>query len=141
MKRFLSVILCLCLILALGGCGKDGKKTDTITTIAEDNITNAQVILFKDSRGSILFYNSDIERVFARESEDNGYYIEIKMTEDGTKKLADATRRIVGENMKMYISDIPVVSAAVVAEITSGSFILSRHTTQDELLQMFDKLT
>ncbi len=140
MKKFLSLAVCILLIFTLAACG-NGKKADTVTTIADDGITNAQVILFKDERGSVLFYNSDIERVFARESKENGYYIEIKMTESGSEKLAAATRELVGQQIKMYMGGVPVLSSAVVAEISSGSFILSRYTTQEDLLTMFERLT
>ena len=140
MKKILCLVFALLTLVSLCGCGKSA-TLDTITTVKEDSFTNAKVILFKDERGEVLFYNSDIERVFARESDENGYYIELEMTKDGAEKLRDATRRLVGESIKMYINNIPVVSAMVVAEIKGGSFILSRHTTEEEMLLMFDELT
>ena len=140
MKKILCLVFAFLTLVSLCGCGKSA-TLDTITTVKEDSFTNAKVILFKDERGEVLFYNSDIERVFARDSDENGYYIELEMTKDGAEKLRDATRRLVGESIKMYINDIPVVSAMVVAEIKGGSFILSRHTTEEEMLLMFDRLT
>lgn len=140
MKKILCLVFALLTLFSLCGCGKSA-TLDTITTVKEDSFTNAKVILFKDERGEVLFYNSDIERVFARDSDENGYYIELEMTKDGAEKLRDATRRLVGESIKMYINNIPVVSAMVVAEIKGGSFILSRHTTEEEMLLMFDRLT
>ncbi len=140
MKKILCLGLVVLVLLSLVGCG-GSKVLNTITTVKEDSFTNSRVILFKDERGEVLFYNSDIERVFARSSDDNGYYIELEMTDEGAKKLRDATKKLTGESIKMYIGNVPVVSAMVVAEIKSGSFILSRHTTEEEMLQMFDRLT
>ena len=88
-----------------------------------------------------MFYNSDIKQIYAVDSPELGYVIEIEMTEDGAKKLKEATEILVGQNMKMYMGDVPMVSAMVAAPIENGRFILCDHTTQEEMLIMFDKLT
>jgi hypothetical protein len=128
-------------LLTLGGCGKEASPADSNKIVAQGDVTNATVILFKDERGNVLFYNSDIEQIYAIDSKELGYFIEIEMTNDGAKKLEDATESLVGQNMKMYMGDVPIISAMVVAPIEDGRFILCDHTTQEEMLIMFDKLT
>ena len=141
MKKFACIILCVCFLLALSGCGKKASPADNNKIVAQGDVTNATVILFKDERGNVLFYNSDIEQIYAIDSKELSYFIEIEMTNDGAKKLKDATESIVGQNMKMYMGDVPMISAMVAAPIEDGRFILCDHTTQEEMLIMFDKLT
>lgn len=141
MKKLICLILCVCFLFSFAACGKETSPADDSKIVAQDDVTNATVILFKDERGKVLFYNSDIKQIYAVDSPELGYVIEIEMTEDGAKKLKEATEILVGQNMKMYMGDVPMVSAMVAAPIEDGRFILCDHTTQEEMLIMFDKLT
>lgn len=135
MKKVL-LILCFVMLLSLSACGdKDDKKNSKNETVdvTEDEKTPV-VITFKDDNGNVIISNDDIESVeFEKNPEpyDNPYLVEIIFTDDGSKKLAEATKELLGQNISVYLDDKLVFSPKVENEITGGKMVIAGLTYEE----------
>ena len=135
MKKVL-LILCFVMLLSLSACkDKDDKKNSKNETVdvTEDEKTPA-VITFKDNNGNVIISNDDIESVkFEKNPEpyDNPYLVEIIFTDEGSKKLAEATKELQGQNISVYLDDKIVLTSKFEQEITDGKMVISGLTYEE----------
>lgn len=91
----------------------------------EQDIDGAPMGVTKDT---IILEGKDVEKAFPSMNENNEYVVSLELTADGTKKFADATTRLVGGTISIWMDNVcisyPNVNEAIMngkAQI-SGSF-------------------
>lgn len=161
MKRFLAVIISLIFCFSLVGCGFNSTENksnenntsdlqskeqvselpDGSTIYKEATISENNVVEFKDNDGNVLIDNNDILKVYLKNSEDNGYYIEFEFTEDGRKKFKIATEENIGKAITISANGMILSSPTVNYVIDSSKVFVANSQSYDELMTLFENIT
>lgn len=163
MKRMLLSMAITMMILSLSACGvkPTGKDTptgsETSTSAQQENgnyteladkvrlykrspVSAACRIQIKDEANTVLLDASDIMLVSAKWSEQNGYYIQLDFTTEGSVAFANATRENIGKKLSIVLDDRVLMAPVIVSEITDGSVIIPGYNDYDALISFFDML-
>lgn len=160
MKRILIFMLCLLLPLSITACdlnpivNRINGRLDNSSTQAQDKenfddsiysegapVSNTVTIEFRDESGNVLLNNSDIVKVYAKFDPTMSFFVELKLTENGSEKFAAATRENLGKTISIYANDAIISSPIVNEEIKSESIIIANCSSQEEAFSLFDTLT
>ncbi len=115
-------------------------QQDTLPT-EESALSGGAALTIRDEDGNILITNQDVSSVYADFNEESGYFIGIKFNEDGTEKFTQVTRDNVGKALPIYVDDVCVSKPRIEAEITGGEAMLSGFSEEEQILDLFEKLT
>lgn len=91
---------------------------------------------FKDPEGNVIMEGSDIENAQAQRGEGDSYVVSFKLTGDGTTKFAEATTRLIGQRISIYLDDVAISEPTVNTAITGGSGIIEGGFTEDTSRQL-----
>lgn len=97
---------------------------------AVEGLDKTAKIEFRDSEGNVLLAGDDIES--AKYSEDptsnTGLpdpHVVLNFSEEGTKKFADATEKLIGKTMSIYLDDEEITAPIVNQKIDSNTAIIT----------------
>lgn len=160
MKRILIFMLCLLMALGITACdlnpivNRINGKLDNSSTEGQSKenydydiysegapVSNTVTIEFRDENGIVLLNNSDIVKVYAKFDPTMSFFVELKLTENGSEKFAAATRENLGKTISIYANDAIISSPIVNEEIKSESIIIANCSSQEEAFSLFDTLT
>ena len=162
MKRILIFMLCLLMALGITACdlnpivNRINGKLDNSSTEGQSKenydydydiysegapVSNTVTIEFRDESGNVLLNNSDIVKVYAKFDPTMCFFVELKLTENGSEKFAAATRENLGKTISIYANDAIISSPIVNEEIKSESIIIANCSSQEEAFSLFDTLT
>lgn len=79
---------------------------------------------FKDPEGNLIMDGKDIETAQAQRGEGDAYVVYFKLTGEGTTKFAEATTKLVGKSIGIYLDDVAISEPTVNTAITGGSGII-----------------
>ncbi len=68
------------------------------------------------------------------------YVVMIEFNEDGTKKFAEATKRLVGEKISIRLDDECIMAPTVSSEIFDGQTVITGAFTADEAYELAGKM-
>lgn len=91
---------------------------------------------FKDPEGNVIMEGSDIENAQAQRGEGDAYVVSFKLTGNGTTKFAEATTRLIGQRISIYLDDVAISEPTVNTAITGGSGIIEGGFTEDTSRQL-----
>lgn len=83
-------------------------------------------LTFRDPHGNIILEGTDVAKSSARLNQ-NGTdpVVVLDLTDKGAEKFSEATGRLIGENIYIYMDEIQVSSAIVKTQITGGNAEIS----------------
>lgn len=90
------------------------------------------VLEFRDPQGNLVVTGKDL--VDAREQitgQGGGYVVALRFSSDGAKKFADATARLVGQNIGIYLDGKPIQNPRVDSPIPSGEAQITGYPSLD----------
>ncbi|MBQ6568748.1 MAG: SecD/SecF family protein translocase subunit, partial [Clostridia bacterium] len=97
-----------------------------------------------DDQGNVLTVvcdGSDITEARPRvNQEDNSYIVSLKFNEEGTRKFAEATARMVGKPISIWLDDVRISYPTVNEAITSGEASISGNFTSQEVTDLANKI-
>lgn len=76
--------------------------------------------------GAVLLEGKDVEYAYSGIDEESGKQaVFLKFNDEGTKKFADATSRLIGQDISIWMDDTMVSDANVSVAITNGSAVMT----------------
>ena len=78
-------------------------------------------LTFQDSDGNILVEGSHVLKAKPAKNNENQYVVSLSFDEEGTKLFSEATGKLVGKPIMIYMDDTLVQTANVKEQISSGS--------------------
>lgn len=98
-------------------------------------------LTFTDSKGNVLVKGSHVtDAQPARDPDTNAYVVSLTFDETGTKQFADATGKLVGQLINIYMDDTLIQSATVQSHITGGKAQIDGMANYDEAKSLADKI-
>lgn len=78
-------------------------------------------LIFRDPDGHAILEGSDVTKSYAMISQvDQEPVVMLELSDDGAKKFAEATGRLIGQNITIYLDDTSISIATVESQITGG---------------------
>ena len=77
-------------------------------------------LTFRDPDGKVVLEGSDIKKSSAELDQGNLPVVALEMTPSGAVKFADATGRLIGKEITIYMDENPISSPTVETKITDG---------------------
>lgn len=117
----------------------DEKNFDPDNAIAE--LGETALLTFRDDDKNILVEGSHVSNSAPElDKQTNQYVVSLTFDEKGTKLFADATAKLVGKNISIYMDDTLIQTAVVNESIPSGKAQISGHFTYDSAKALSDKI-
>ena len=100
-------------------------------------------LTFRDEAGTIRLEGKDVSTSSPVESGGNGprqYAVELHFTEEGAEKFADATGKLTGQRMGIFMDDTIISNPVVKDRITGGNAIIDGMESYEQAKELSDKI-
>ena len=98
-------------------------------------------LTFRDPQGNVLIEGSKVKHSqvgFSKES--NEYVVQLKFNDEGSKLFADATQKLVGQSMGIYMDDTIISNPRVNESIQGGEAVISGMANMEEAQELSEKI-
>jgi len=119
---------------------KSGEKDfDPETAIAE--LGETAMLTFQDAEGNVILQGSHVKKSsVATDPNYGGYVVALEFDDEGTKLFSDATKKLVGKVINIYMDDTLIQSATVKEQIPNGKGVISGMSGIEEAKALSDKI-
>jgi protein-export SecD/SecF family membrane protein len=98
-------------------------------------------LTFQDDAGKVLVNGSNvIDSAPGKDPDTNEYIVTLNFDEKGTKLFSDATERLVGKNISIYMDETLIQTAVVSVHITEGKAMINGMGSYEEAKALSDKI-
>lgn len=122
----------------------DNKSTFLESEEAVNSFFESNVLTFREDfneNGAIILTNEDIAKAYPNLDPDNGTNIvSIEFTEEGKLKFAEATRRLVGRQISIWLDKTCISSPTVNSVIDGGTCYINGMANAEEAEDLAEKL-
>ena len=116
----------------------DEKDFDPETAIQE--LGEMAELTFRGEDNTVYVKGSDVSKSQVAVDQQNRYVVELEFTSKGAKKFADATEKLVGQTMRIYMDEELISNPTVNAKITGGKAEITGMASQEEAQNLSDKI-
>ncbi len=119
----------------------DESDFDPTTAIAE--LGETAVLKFcegEDNTKVVLQGAAHIESASAQYSNESGYLVALKLTKDGASKFAEATARLKGQVISIWMDDQMISNPTVNEVITNGEAVITGNYDADSAKKLADQI-
>ncbi len=95
------------------------------------------LLTFREPNGTVVLEGKDVRKANVQSDQNTGRpVVSLELTGDGASKFADATGRLIGQPIAIYMDDVKISEPTVRSKITDGKAIIesSNMTTQEAKL-------
>ncbi|HVJ50438.1 protein translocase subunit SecD [Desulfitobacterium sp.] len=113
------------IIVDLAGVQDPDKAVNVLKTTAQ--------LTFRDPQGNVVLQGSDLKDARAANgSQNQGFVVNLTFSGDGVKKFADATTKLVGQNLGIYLDDKLLQNPRVEVPIVNGQAEITNYSSLQE---------
>lgn len=116
----------------------DEKNFDPETAIQE--LGEVAELTFRGPDNTVYIKGSDVSRSQVAVDQQKNYVVELEFSSEGAKKFADATEKLVGQQMGIYMDDDLISNPTVNAKITGGKAEITGMSSKEEAQSLSDKI-
>ncbi len=108
-------------------------ETDFDPQKAVSELGETAHLTFRDPKGNVVLEGSDVKKSYAQISQmDQKPAVMLQLTADGAKKFAEATGRLIGQNISIYMDDTLISAPVVETQIIGGEASITHITSMEE---------
>lgn len=98
-------------------------------------------LTFRDPEGNVLVEGKDVvESAVKTDTKTNQIVVTLKFNAEGAKLFADATERLIGQEISIFMDDTEISSPKVNQKITEGEAIITNMRSIDEAKALSEKI-
>ena len=100
-------------------------------------------LTFKGPDGEVLIQGKDVINANPQTNNSNGiktYVVALSFNDNGTKLFSDATGKLIGKRMGIYMDDELISNPTVQSQITGGQAVITGMKTYDEAKDLAEKI-
>ncbi|MDW2799290.1 protein translocase subunit SecD [Clostridium boliviensis] len=100
-------------------------------------------LTFKDPEGNVLIQGKDVEKATPQTNNSKGiktYVVSLTFNSDGSKLFEDATGKLVGKRMGIYMDNNLISNPTVKNQISGGQAVITGMKTYDEAKALAEKI-
>ena len=99
------------------------------------------LLTFKDPDGNVVLEGADVKKSYASTSQSDGsFVVNLELTADGATKFAEATGRLLGKPISIYMDNTEISSPTVDTQITDGNAIITGQKSLKEAKTLAEKI-
>ena len=99
------------------------------------------LLTFKDPDGNVVLEGSDVTKSYASTNTDDGsFVVNLELSSTGTSKFSEATGRLKGQKIAIYMDDTMISDPTVNDQITEGKAIITGQKTMAEAKALAEKI-
>ena len=135
-------LLALLFAVILVVFGVFGGARESAGPALENTEADAQLKIL-DEEGNIILTADHIASANAGQYDMDGtktYYVNVILTEEGKGIFADATKRMLGKRLAVYLGDECILNPVVQSQITDGQIMISGLKSLEEAGELAKKL-
>ena len=121
------------------------KKSDFSESIDFDSLCAKNVLTFREGmeqNGNIILTNEDISKAYASIEPDTALdIVSLEFTKEGAEKFAEATQRLIGSQISIWMDDTCISAPTVVAAIDGGTCYINGMTDAEEAEQLAERIS
>ena len=96
---------------------------------------------FTDAEGNLLVEGSHVQSTSPeKDQESMGYVVSLTFDEEGTKLFSDATKRLIGKQINIFMDDTMIQTAQVITHISSGKAQITGMESFEAARALSDKI-
>lgn len=153
---FILSVISLFLFSACAGQPQQNAQSSAMVKTTQDNVVTVETTTepqllevtsfngsfeMQDSDGNTYITADDIKSAKAKTFEGyNQYLILIEFNEEGTQKFADATGKLIGEELKMIVDGETICSPIINSQITDGKTQIEGDFTLEQVNDILLKM-
>jgi protein-export SecD/SecF family membrane protein len=112
---------------------------DPETAIKE--LGETAMLTFRDDDGNVLVNGANVEEAsVGTNPQTGGYVVQLKFDNEGTKLFSEATERLVGKNISIYMDETLIQTAVVKTHIPGGEAYIDGMSGVEEAKALSDKI-
>lgn len=115
-------------------------ETDFDPQKAITELGETALLSFKDPDGNVVLQGSDVKKSYASTQQDGSFVVNLELTDSGAKKFSEATGRLVGKPISIYMDEQEISSPTVNDQITDGSAIITGQKSMKEAKALASKI-
>ncbi len=97
---------------------------------------------FKDPDGVVVMTGADVDSAVSSVDQENGMYqVNLKLKSEGVSKFSEATGRLIGKQISIFMDDAEISSPTVQGKITSEDCVINRIETRAEAEKLADQIS
>lgn len=97
-------------------------------------------LTFQDSQGNVILDGSHVVKSLPQRDKNNQYVVGLTFDEKGTKIFADATKKLMGQPIIIFMDDALIQAANVEAHITDGKCVITGMGSFEKAKEISDKI-
>ncbi len=99
------------------------------------------MLTFRDDEGTVLVEGRDVENSSVQTDPNTGeIMVSLKFNSEGSKLFGDATKRLVGQRINIFMDDTMIQSATVQEHIAGGEAVINNMKSPEEAKELSDKI-
>lgn len=140
MKKIICLILCIGLVFCGVGCGRIGDDSSEyrILELTENKIPDEREFAVVNKDGEVILSNDDVEKVLVVFEKSKDRYLELRLTDDGAKKLKKALKQKDAE-LSITLSGEKLASPVIKDDIEENSAIVLGE--YEDVMDWFNAIT
>lgn len=140
MKKTISLILCIGLIFCFAACGRIDNDSGEyrILELTENKIPDEREFAVVDKSGDIILNNADVEKVLVVFEKSKDRYLELRLTDEGAKKLKKALKPKDAE-LSITLSGEKIASPVIADDVEENSAIVLGE--YEDVMDWFNAIT
>lgn len=112
------------IIVDLAGVEDPDKAVQVLKTTAK--------LTFRDPQGNVVVEGSDLKDARAGSDQRGGFVVNLTFSTEGANKFADATTRLVGQNLGIYLDNDQIQNPVVNTPIVNGQAEITGYASLEE---------
>ena len=118
-------------------------EADFNPTTAVQELGETAMLTFcegSENNKTVILKGTDVDLAEAGYTTENGFVVSLKLTNAGAKKFADATARLKGKVISIWMDDYMISAPTVNDTITNGQAIISGNFTDESAKELASKI-
>ncbi|MBB2184603.1 protein translocase subunit SecD [Lachnospiraceae bacterium MD1] len=117
----------------------DEKEFNPEAAIAE--LGETAQLRFVGPDGSTILVGNQVKKASPGQNPSTGgFIVSLEFNEEGSKLFSDATKKLIGQNISIYMDETEIQTATVEQHISSGSAMITNMKSYDEARKLADKI-
>ena len=116
-------------------------ETDFDPESALAELGETAMLTFRDAEGTVLLEGRHVENSRVQQDPNTGeIMVGLKFNNEGAQLFSDATKRLVGKVINIYMDETLIQSATVQEHIAGGEAVINNMKTAEEAKELSDKI-
>lgn len=108
---------------------------------AVSELGETALLTFRDPDGGIILEGTDVSKSYAMlNQETGGYVVALELSKEGAKAFSEATGRLIGKPIAIYMDENVISAPTVEQQISNGTAIITNQKDMTEAKELADKI-